>query len=190
VLVHLNRMITDLAAFSGMVMENMTRGHGWRFLDIGRRLERSLNLTSLMNSSLGPGSFHAGMLEPLLEIADSTMTYRRRHFAEPQLPPVIELLLADATNTRSLAFQLMALADHAAQLPRDRKAPSPTREERAIAHAIDSLEKADFDALGQPRADGTLPELVALLRSLDEDLRGLSDVITYYYFSHAELRIS
>src|SRR5580704_11096648 len=43
----LNRMITDLAAFSGMEMENMTRGHGWRFLDVGRRLERSVNLTSL-----------------------------------------------------------------------------------------------------------------------------------------------
>ena len=42
VLVHLNRMITDLAAFSGMEMESMTRGHGWLFLDIGRRLERSL----------------------------------------------------------------------------------------------------------------------------------------------------
>ena len=44
VLVHLNRMITDLAAFSGMEMENMTRGHGWRFLDVGRRLERSVNV--------------------------------------------------------------------------------------------------------------------------------------------------
>ena len=48
VLAHLNRMITDLAAFSGMEMENMTRGHGWRFLDVGRRLERAMNATSLV----------------------------------------------------------------------------------------------------------------------------------------------
>src|SRR5262249_37620982 len=52
VLAHLNRMITDLAAFSGMEMENMTRGHGWRFLDVGRRLERSLNLTTLLKSAV------------------------------------------------------------------------------------------------------------------------------------------
>jgi len=51
----LNRMITDLAAFSGMEMENMARGHGWRFLDVGRRLERSVNLTSLVRSALAAG---------------------------------------------------------------------------------------------------------------------------------------
>jgi len=190
VLVHLNRMITDLAAFSGMEMENMTRGHGWRFLDIGRRLERSVNVTSLMRSSFGAGPSHDGMLEPLLEIADSAMTYRRRYFAEPQLPPVLDLLLADATNTRALAFQLMALADHMEQLPRDKRAPSPTREQRLITHAIDSLTGADFDALGQSGPDGTFPDLLELLRSIDEDLRGLSDTITYYFFSHAEVRVS
>jgi uncharacterized circularly permuted ATP-grasp superfamily protein/uncharacterized alpha-E superfamily protein len=190
VLVHLNRMITDLAAFSGMEMENMTRGHGWRFLDVGRRLERSINATRLLRSSLGAGPSHDAMLEPLLEIADSAMTYRRRYFAEPQLPPVLDLLLADATNTRALAFQLMALADHMEWLPRDKKAPSPAREQRLITHAIDSLTSAEFDALGQPRPDGTFPDLLELLRSIDEDLRGLSDTITYYYFSHAELRVS
>src|SRR5204863_415528 len=50
VLVHLNRMMTDLAAFGGM-MENTMRGHGWRFLDIGRRLERSINLTTLLRTT-------------------------------------------------------------------------------------------------------------------------------------------
>jgi hypothetical protein len=49
----LNRMITDLAAFSGMEMENMTRGHGWRFLDVGRRLERAMNATSLVAGAVG-----------------------------------------------------------------------------------------------------------------------------------------
>jgi uncharacterized circularly permuted ATP-grasp superfamily protein/uncharacterized alpha-E superfamily protein len=190
VLAHLNRMITDLAAFSGMEMENMTRGDGWRFLDIGRRLERSVSTTSLVRSSLGAGLAHDGMLAPLLEIADSAMTYRRRYFAEPQLPPVLDLLLADATNTRALAFQLMALADHVAQLPRDKRAPSPTREQRLIAHAIDSLTHADFDVLGRPGPDATFPDLLALLRSIDEDLRGVSDAILYYYFSHAALRVS
>src|SRR5262249_17921968 len=104
VLAHLNRMITDLAAFSGMEMENMIRGHGWRFLNVGRRLERALNLTSLLNAAVAVRPSADAMLEPLLEVADSTMTYRRRYFARPQLPLVLDLLLDDYTNTRALAF--------------------------------------------------------------------------------------
>jgi hypothetical protein len=77
VLAHCNRMITDLAAFAGMEMENMTRGHGWRFLDMGRRLERSLNLTRLLRIAVMVQPSEDAILEPLLEVADSTMTYRR-----------------------------------------------------------------------------------------------------------------
>ena len=37
----LNQMIVNLSAFSGLGMESMTRGPGWRFLDMGRRIERA-----------------------------------------------------------------------------------------------------------------------------------------------------
>ena len=144
----------------------MTRGHGWRFLDIGRRLERSLgdDAARAQRARRQPVA-RVAMLEPLLEIADSSMTYRRRYFAEPQLAPVLDLLLADDTNPRALAFQLAALADHLAQLPRHPKAPSPTREERIVAHAIDALAAADFDALSQPGADGAFDRLTGPARS-------------------------
>jgi uncharacterized circularly permuted ATP-grasp superfamily protein/uncharacterized alpha-E superfamily protein len=190
VLAHLNRMITDLAAFSGMEMENMTRGQAWRFLDIGRRLERSLNVTGLLRSSLSATPAREGMLEPILDIADSGMTYRRRYFAEPQLAPVLDLLLADPTNTRGLAFQLRALAEHVEQLPRDRKAPSPTREQHLITRAVDALTAADVDALAQPDPAGEFADLLALLHAIDDDLRGLSDALTHYYFSHARVHVS
>jgi uncharacterized alpha-E superfamily protein len=183
-------MITDLAAFSGMEMESMTRGHGWLFLDIGRRLERSLVTTRLVRSALGASPSHIAMLEPLLEVADSSMTYRRRYFAEAQLAPVLDLLLADGTNPRALAFQLAALASRLAQLPRHPKAPSPTREERMTAHAIEALAAADFDALSQPGADVAFDRLTDLLDLLEEDLRGVSDTVTFHYFSHAEQRVN
>jgi uncharacterized circularly permuted ATP-grasp superfamily protein/uncharacterized alpha-E superfamily protein len=190
VLAHLNRMITDLAAFSGMEMENMTRGHGWRFLDVGRRLERAINVTSLLRSALVAGPSEDAILEPLLEIADSSMTYRRRYFAQPKLAPVLDLLLADETNARSLAFQLMALAEHMQYLPRDPKAPSPTREEQLIARAIVTLRETDMHALWQAKSEATFPGVTEPLRSIGENLRALSDAITYFYFSHAELRVS
>jgi len=192
VLAHLNHMITDLAAFSGMEMENMTRGHGWRFLDIGRRLERSLNLTRLLGSALqvGPWPSHRAVLGPLLEIADSAMTYRRRYFAQPELAPVVDLLLADATNARALAFQLAALADHMALLPRSTSAPSPTKEERLITRVRQTLRAADLTALSQAGAEGRFSGLADLLGSIEADLRALSDTLTHYYFSHAELRVN
>ena len=148
VLVYLNRIITDLAAFSGMEMENMTRGHGWRFLNLGRRLERSVNLIGVLRGaafarrrarSAAPDAANAAIVEPLLEIADSSMTYRRRYYAQPRLAPALHLLLADDTNTRGLAFQLAAVSEHILRLPRDPRAPSPTREERLMARARDTL---------------------------------------------------
>jgi uncharacterized circularly permuted ATP-grasp superfamily protein/uncharacterized alpha-E superfamily protein len=191
VLMHMNRLITDLAAFSGMEMENMTRGHGWRFLDIGRRLERSVNIVGLLSASFEDCPSDSPILGPLLEIADSAMTYRRRYFAEPQLPPVLDLLLSDDTNARSLAFQLARLSDHLNDLPVDERAPSPTREQQIIARMIEGLRAVDLDILGQPgSADEGYLNLVARLRGFEDDLRALSDAVTHFYFSHAELRIS
>jgi uncharacterized alpha-E superfamily protein len=189
-LMHLNRLITALAAFSGMEMENMTRGHAWRFLDVGRRLERALDMTRLVRSALAPAGPPLAILDPLLEIADSVMTYRRRYFAEPQAAPVLDLLLGDESNTRALAFQLTALVSHAERLPRDPRAPSPTREQQLTTHAIDTLRKADFGVIGQPDPAGAFPALFELLDVIDGDLRSLSDALTYYYFSHADVRLS
>jgi uncharacterized circularly permuted ATP-grasp superfamily protein/uncharacterized alpha-E superfamily protein len=189
VLAHLNRMITDLAAFSGMEMENMTRGHGWRFLDVGRRLERAMNATSLVQLALAAGPSDGAVLEPLLEIADSSMTYRRRYFARPRLSPVLDLLVLDDTNTRAVAFQLAALSEHIRHLPRDPKAPSPTREELLIDQAMATARQVDPHVVHHNADEGSR-EVTALLGSIEADLRALSEAITYFYFSHAELRVS
>jgi uncharacterized alpha-E superfamily protein len=67
------------------------------------------------------------------------MTYRRRYYAQPRLAPALHLLIEDDTNTRGLSFQLAAVSEHILRLPRDPGAPSPTREERLIAHARETL---------------------------------------------------
>ena len=189
VLVYLNRIITDLAAFSGMEMENMTRGHGWRFLNLGRRLERALNLIGVLRGALAVSHTSGGaIVEPLLEIADSSMTYRRRYYAQPRIAPALHLLLADETNTRGLAFQLAAISEHILRLPRDPAAPSPTREERLVAHACVTLGQVDIAS--EPWTDNRIPAVDDLLGFLQDDVKQLSDTITYFYFSHAELRVS
>jgi uncharacterized alpha-E superfamily protein len=189
VLVQLNRIITDLAAFSGMEMENMTRGHGWRFLNLGRRLERALNLIGVLRGALAVSHTSGGaIVEPLLEIADSSMTYRRRYYAQPRIAPALHLLLADETNTRGLAFQLAAISEHILRLPRDPAAPSPTREERLVAHACVTLDQVDI--VSELWSDNRIPAVDDLLGILQDDVKQLSDTISYFYFSHAELRVS
>ncbi|HTS16988.1 MAG TPA: circularly permuted type 2 ATP-grasp protein [Verrucomicrobiae bacterium] len=186
----LNRTIMELAAFSGMEMENMTRGNGWRFLDIGRRLERSLNLMTLVRGALSAAGASDAVLEPLLEIADSSMTYRRRYYAQAQLAPVLDLLLTDDTNPRSLAFQVNALAGHIDHLPRPPLAPVPTREQAAIICLQAKLREADIKEFSETHRGGAAGRLDNLLGELAGELQDLSDTIARYYFSHAGPQVS
>src|SRR5207249_12070326 len=92
----LNHTIMTLAAFSGLGVENMTRGPGWHFLDMGRRLERALYTVGLLRSLLiDVGEHEETALETLLEIADSTMTYRIRNMTTRQLPSLLIRTLMD-----------------------------------------------------------------------------------------------
>jgi uncharacterized alpha-E superfamily protein len=119
----------------------------------------------------------------VLEIADSTMTYRRRYFAQPQWPPVLDLLLADDSNPRSLAFQIHALAEHAANLPRESGSAGFEHPVFQIAHFREDLQKADWQELVDGRKD-----LSGALQAFGNGLRILSDTITHLYFSHAETK--
>jgi uncharacterized circularly permuted ATP-grasp superfamily protein/uncharacterized alpha-E superfamily protein len=185
----LNTLIVDLGAFSGMEMENMTRGHGWRFLDFGRRLERGANLVGVIRAMLSLESDMTAALEPLLEIADSSMTYRRRYFAEAQLPSVLDLLVADQGNPRSLAFQLNALTDHAANLPRDPDTPALFAEQR-IQTLIAVLHEVDLKSLAQACEHGDAKVLAKWIEQFRVGLSALSDELTLFYFSLSVARAS
>ncbi len=182
----MNRLIGGLAAFSGLAMESMTRGQGWRFLDMGRRLERSMHLVRLLHGTLVAVSANEGpLLEALLEIADSSMTYRRRYLSSVQTAPVLDLLLADETNPRSLVFQLAALADDVDHLPRDLTHSGRSAEQRLTLSAVTSLQLADIDRLAAP-TDGVRRELEDLLARLQREIPVLSDTLTQNYLSHLQ----
>jgi len=185
----LNAIIADLAAFAGMEMENMTRGHGWRFLDIGRRIERAMNIMTLVGAALAAESARSSVLEPVLEIADSIMTYRRRYFAQPQWPTAVDVLLADDSNPRSLAFQVLALADHVANLPREAGHRRPV-EARQIDVLRGLLRQIDPARLAGEQPDGYGSGLGDLLKRIALELRHLSDALTERYFTHAATRAS
>jgi uncharacterized circularly permuted ATP-grasp superfamily protein/uncharacterized alpha-E superfamily protein len=184
----LHNLVLDLAAFNGMEMENMTRGHGWRFLDFGRRLERGLSVLKLIRSAVRVTSAPTAVLEPVLEIADSLMTYRRRYFTAPHLAGVLELVLREESNPRSIIFQVNVLGEHAAALASDFKTtPAQLDHERiqSLAAALRALATHDLPVgFGQ----ASTQSLTESLGKWGTDLAALSDQVTSRYFSHSVRR--
>ncbi len=181
----IHNLVLNLAAFNGMEMENMTRGHGWRFLDLGRRVERGLRILSLVRAAAAVPPPAVGVLEPILEIADSMMTYRRRHYSVPRWPEVLELLLEDSANPRSLAFQAREIEAQLGALPHStyaRDAHNAPLEVRSLIAALESGPPAG-------RESGS-PELLVWLDSLGALMGTFSDDLTNRYFSHTVPRIS
>jgi uncharacterized circularly permuted ATP-grasp superfamily protein/uncharacterized alpha-E superfamily protein len=183
-------LVLDLAAFSGMEMENMTRGSGWRFLDFGRRLERGLSVVKLIQAAVSVKTHPAAVLETVLEIADSVMTYRRQYFAAPQLPRVLDLVLRDESNPRSLAFQVKLLSEHAAALTVDSRVSSPESEQARIKSLAAALREADMNRMSLERAQGPALPLLDVLENWAADLAAVSDEVTNRYFSHSVPRVS
>ncbi len=177
-----------LSAFAGLERENITRGSGWVFLSLGRRLEGAI-FSTLQLSQL-TGSIEREnwpLLNYLLEVGDSSITYRSRYFTTLQTVPVLDVLMADETNPRSLDFQLSHVTSLYEKLPRN--APADLR---VIRHAVSLIRSFDLNVLnlgtpGSPEPE-TLRERSRLIHALSELKRLLDswgDNLAAHYFSHA-----
>lgn len=180
----LNTMVLDLSAFNGMEVENMTRGHGWTFLDAGRRLERASNLVSLLNCALACKQRPDLLWEPVLEICDSVMSHRRRYFGEIEPLGVLDLLVAEADNPRSLVFQFDRLREHAAELP-------PASNSEGAQRVHDQIERlAALTHSIEPDAPLDLKQVLQTLDDVAIGLGQLSELITQVFFSHTVPRVN
>ena len=178
-----------LSAFHGLTHENMTRNFGWTFLDGGRRLSRAFNLAELLSRIFGQArdsEDETGSLLFVLEVADSFITYRSRYRLEPMLPLVLDLLLIDESNPRSIAFQLAALSRHIDTLPQSGKGRGRIEEQRLALSLLTQVRLADVASLDRREADGTRHALQVLLRQQIATLPHLSDVIGRRYFNLLE----
>ncbi len=178
-------MLRTLLAFSGMESENMTRNAGWRFLDMGRRVERAINLAHWLDLLMADGDPERdGGLEILLELADSFMTYRSRYVTTPRLAPVLDLLLRDDSNPRAIDYQLRQLESHVAALPRldGRVGLSPA--EKIVLRMSGAVRLAELGDLCRRDDSGRRQGLRTLLGTLTEAMPQLSDELARVYFAH------
>jgi len=186
VLALLNRTVISLAAFGGLAVESMTRSDGWRFLDMGRRIERSVHMIALLKGTMTPTHTHESpVLDALLEVADSSMTYRRRYLNMLRPEAVLDLLVFDESNPRSLATQLAMLEDDVSHLPRSTTKVGRAPESRLTLAALNAVRLAEVDDLAEVR-DGARPALHDLIIRVSGLITVLSDTITHDYLSHLQ----
>ena len=177
-----------LSAFSGMERENINRGLGWLFMTTGRRLERAIYLTRQLREITTPLTEQDwSLLECLLEIADSSMTYRARYYTTLQPLAVLDVLMSDETNPRSLDFQLSHLADLYQKLPRHLPVDSQAMQAALVSLRSFDLRKLKYPLPGAVAANGSdgLSRLASFLRELEGLLPSWSNNLSSRYFSHA-----
>ncbi len=181
-----------LSAFSGMERENINRGSGWLFMSLGRRLERAIFLARQLREVTTPlAEEDWPLLECLLEVADSSMAYRTRYYTTLQPLALLNVLMVDQKNPRSLDFQLSHLEELYEKLPRHAR-----EDVKAMREALELLRAIDLCKLSYPlpgasvesiAASGTsgLARLEKFLRELEILLPSWSNNLSSRYFSHA-----
>jgi uncharacterized alpha-E superfamily protein len=184
----LNRLAIEFLAFSGVVAESMTRGHAWRFLDMGNRFERGIALARVIRSTLGKViADEPALLDAILEIADSSLTYRRRYFTHLDAAAVVDLLIADESNPRSVAYQVAMIEQHLLALPRQASHPQSSPHTQLILELRTKIRLADLRVVCQASEKGTRPGLVAMLTDAIEKMQQVAEFLSQIYFSHAAI---
>src|SRR5262249_13624967 len=174
----IDRTIVRLAAVGGLETERMIRDERWRFVSLGRCLERLLFVTATVAEVVASEeAAEPALLEWLLDLSDNTLIYRARPTPQREWLPTADLLLFDGHNPRSLAYQLGKLAKHVRLLPASGLAEL-VRETQLLRASCRMPATGGSDLSGGPGA------LDGLLRECEDLALRLSDPITLRYFSH------
>jgi uncharacterized alpha-E superfamily protein len=163
-----------VASFSGLAQENMSQLAGWRFLELGRRIERAIATCRFVRQFAGTPPLD-GALDVLLELADSQITYRQRYVMVAARAPVVDLVMLDPNNPRSVAYQLDRIEAHLAVLPKNNAEGRLTAPQQVTASAATALRTTDATAIDD-----------ALIAASERALMRLSEAIAAAYFTHNE----
>ena len=163
-------LLRKLSGFSGLVHENMYRFTGWRFLSIGRSLERAIATTFLLVRFADPEA-PEGAYDLAVELCDSAMSHRRRYAVGTNRETVIDLLALDPLNPRSVAHQLDELREHFGFLPGATQHRPTTDLQRAMLRTYAALASRPADKLD-----------TGALKDIGAGIAALSGRIGHAYF--------
>jgi uncharacterized circularly permuted ATP-grasp superfamily protein/uncharacterized alpha-E superfamily protein len=170
-----NDALRIIASFSGLAQENMSQLSGWRYLELGRRIERALATSRFLRDLAFDPQMNGG-LDTLLELADSQITYRLRYVMVAARAPVVDLVALDPNNPRSIMYQLARIETHLEELPRAGQDDGRLSPPEQIASAL---------AVKMRTADPAAIDVDALIE-LETGLMKLSDLISAAHFTTHE----
>jgi len=172
-----------LAAITGGQTDRMTRDDGWRLLSIGRHIERLAFLAQALERGFDTGTLGTEPgFEAMLNLFDSTITYRAMYQQSRDLVLLIELLVQDHDNPRSLAWVARTLRGRLSKL-----AGSP--EGMLSPLALQVPDPVDWDVVSANETGNALLQpltMAELLSALGEAACHVSDQICSTYFTHSE----
>jgi uncharacterized alpha-E superfamily protein len=178
-----NLTLAGMLALSGVAAESMVRDAGWSMMDIGKRIERGLALTSLLDATLTTvrsAGAEQTITESALVVCESSVIYRRRTLGKVSVAALADLVLFDAENPRSLAYQLERLRADLKSLPGSSGSSRPERLVDEIVTRLRRLDPADLEVISD---DGRRAVFAGLLDGVHRELRELSGVITATHLS-------
>jgi uncharacterized circularly permuted ATP-grasp superfamily protein/uncharacterized alpha-E superfamily protein len=169
--------LAGMLTLSGVAGESMVRDVGWTMMDIGKRIERSLWLTALLRATLTAvrsAAAEQAIIEATLVACESSVIYRRRTVGKISVAAVAELMLYDASNPRSLLYQLERLRTNLKDLPGSSGSSRPERLVDEISTLLRRSHPEELEAV----TDGRRAELAELLDAIHAELRDLAEIIT------------
>jgi uncharacterized alpha-E superfamily protein len=181
----LGGVMAAMLALSGLCSESMVRDDGWQFMESGRRLERALQLCSLLEATVTTRRDDAAdslVVESVLTAAESIVTYRRRYRSQAQVETLLDLLVLDVTNPRSLAYQVERLVESVGAMPAAGSSAAPGID-RVLDEVATLVALADTNELARVNDHGR-PRLAAFLGRVRTLLSGLAEQLDAAHFSH------
>jgi len=175
------QMLGALLSLQG-VTANMIRDAGWHVVEAGRSLERGLQVCRLLRATVvgtRPLRAEREVRDVLVACTESAVTFRRRYRGTARVGALVELLVADRQNPRSVAFAVDRLVEHIASLP---ASTGSTRAERLIRDLADRLRDLDAPALAASH-NGRRDALAEMLTDLIAQLEQVADATASLHFA-------
>lgn len=183
----LDPLVIPLIALSGLMQESMVRGVGWHFMDMGRRVERAIQIMKTVTTLITPvveKAEHETLLHAMLRSMEVLITYRRHSRARSGLDLGLELVMLDGSNPRSLIFQFEQLQNHFAALRKtDTNLRELVEEDRVLLEAVTSLKLCRIAKLVEAN-ESSRQNLSTLLAQLNKLLSEFSNIVSDKYFDH------
>ena len=180
------RLVTSLLALTGLIHDSMTRDNGWHFMEMGRRLERALQIVSSMRALLTPQFDEQGqeiLIESALLSGEALINYRRHYQNGINMENGLEMILLNSRNPRSLIYQLAQLEMHFNDLPGNRNILN--EESKFLLEATTAIQLSDIKKLVNTN-NGVREDLDQLLARVQYLVSSAAKAISQRYFDHTQ----